>query len=154
VTDREQIHDDLNTGLLLYIPYRAMEARVFQALAAAGYDDFTPAQARVFQRIATGGSRLTDLAEQASITKQSAGFLVDQLQRAGYVERVPDPADARARLIRITERGRETLPVAAAVVSEVESEWTEHLGKRRMEQLRGTLARLREITDPYAPFAR
>ena len=153
MTDREQIHDDLNTGLLLYIPYRAMEARVFQALAAAGYDDFTPAQARVFQRIATGGSRLTDLAEQASITKQSAGFLVDQLQRAGYVERVPDPADARARLIRITERGRETLPRGAAVVSEVESEWTEHLGKRRMEQLRGTLAKLREITDPYAPFA-
>ena len=44
--------DSLNTGLLLFIPYRAMEARVFRALAAAGYDDLTPAQARVFQRIA------------------------------------------------------------------------------------------------------
>lgn len=153
MTDREQIDDELNTGLLLYIPYRAMEGRVFQALAAAGYDDFTPAQARVFQRIAPGGSRLTDLAEQASITKQSAGFLVDQLQRAGYVQRVPDPTDARARLIRITERGRQTLPVAAIVVSEVETEWTAHLGKRRMQQLRKILARLREITDPYAPVA-
>ena len=74
--------------------------------------------------------------------------------RKGYVERVPDPTDARARLIRITERGRETLPLAAAVVSEVETEWSEYLGTRRMEQLRGTLARLREITDPYAPFTR
>jgi hypothetical protein len=72
--------DDLNTGLLLFIPYRAMETRVFRALADAGYDDVTPAQARVFQRISPDGSRLTDLAEQASITKQSAGFLVDQLQ--------------------------------------------------------------------------
>jgi DNA-binding MarR family transcriptional regulator len=153
MTDPELI-EELNTGLLLYIPYRAMEARVFKALWAAGYDDFTAAQARVFQRIAPGGSRLTDLAEQASITKQSAGFLVDQLERAGYVERVPDPSDARARLVRITERGREMLPLAATVVSEVETEWTEHLGKRRMGQLREILARLREITDPYASSAR
>jgi DNA-binding MarR family transcriptional regulator len=142
--------EELNTGLLLYIPYRAMEARVFKALAAAGYDDFTPAQARVFQRIAPDGSRLTDLAEQASITKQSAGFLVDQLERTGYVERVPDPSDARARLIRIAERGHQAIPLAAEVVSAVETEWTAHIGKRRMGQLREILARLREITDPYA----
>jgi DNA-binding MarR family transcriptional regulator len=142
--------EELNTGLLLFIPYRAMEARVFKALAAAGYDDFTPAQARVLQRIAPGGSRLTDLAEQASITKQSAGFLVDQLERAGYVERVADPSDARARLVRIAERGLQTLPLAASVVSKVEAEWTEHLGKRRMGQLREILVKLREITDPYA----
>jgi DNA-binding MarR family transcriptional regulator len=149
VTDPEEI-EKLNTGLLLYIPYRAMEARVFKALASAGYNDFTPAQARVFQRIAPGGSRLTDLAEQALITKQSAGFLVDQLERAGYVERVPNPSDARARLVRITERGRQMLPLAAKAVSEVEAEWTEFLGKRRMGQLREILTRLREITDPYA----
>src|SRR5215211_4820799 len=153
MTDAERA-EELNTGLLLFIPYRAMEARVFKALAAAGYDDFTPAQARVLQRIAPGGSRLTDLAEQASITKQSAGFLVDQLERAGYVERVADPSDARARLVRITERGRQTLPLAAAVVAEVETEWTAHLGKRRMGQLREILSKLREITDPYAPSAR
>jgi DNA-binding MarR family transcriptional regulator len=127
-----------------------MEARVFEALAAAGFTDFTPSQARVFQRIAPDGSRLTDLAEQAAITKQSAGFLVDQLERAGYVERVPDPSDARARLVRVAERGRRAIPLAAAVVAEVENEWAAHLGQRRMEQLRDTLARLREITDPYA----
>jgi DNA-binding MarR family transcriptional regulator len=149
VADLEPI-DELNTGLLLYIPYRAMEARVFKALAAAGHEDFTPAQARVFQRIAPGGSRLTDLAEQASITKQSAGFLVDQLERAGYVERVPDPSDARARLVRIAERGHQAIPLAAEVVSQVEAEWIEHLGKRRMGQLREILTKLRQITDPYA----
>ena len=149
MADLEPI-DELNTGLLLYIPYRAMETRVFKALAAAGHEDFTPAQARVFQRIAPGGSRLTDLAEQASITKQSAGFLVDQLERAGYVERVPDPSDARARLVRIAERGHQAIPLAAEVVSQVEAEWTEHLGKRRMGQLREILAKLRQITDPYA----
>jgi DNA-binding MarR family transcriptional regulator len=139
----------LNTGLLLLIPYRAMEGRVFDGLAVAGFDDFTPAQARVFQRIAPGGSRLTDLAEQAGVTKQTAGFLVDQLERAGYVERVPDPSDGRARLVRIAERGARTIPVAARVVAEVEAEWAAHLGARRMDQLRRLLTDLREVTDPY-----
>jgi DNA-binding MarR family transcriptional regulator len=142
--------EELNTGLLLFIPYRAMEKRVFDALAAAGYDDFTPAQARVFQRIAPGGSRLTDLAEQAQITKQSAGFLVDQLERAGYVARVPDPTDARARLVRVAPRGKRATALAAKVVAQVEAEWAAHLGRQRMAQLRQILTRLRGITDPYA----
>jgi DNA-binding MarR family transcriptional regulator len=142
--------EPLNLGLLLFIPYRSMEARVFAALAAAGFDDFTPSQARVFQRIAPGGSRLTDLAEQAQITKQSAGFLVDQLMRAGYVERAPDPTDARARLVRIAARGARAIPVAAAVVAEVEAEWSAHLGADRTSVLREILTDLRELTDPYA----
>jgi DNA-binding MarR family transcriptional regulator len=142
--------DELNTGLLLFIPYRAMENRVFAALAAAGFDDFTPAQARVMQRIGPDGTRLTELAEAAQVTKQTAGFLVDQLERAGYVRRTPDPSDARARLVRLAERGEATRPRAAAVVAEVEAQWRAHLGERRWAQLRDALTRLRQITDPYA----
>ena len=141
--------DGLNVGLLLFIPYRALETRVFRALAEAGFDDFTPAQARVMQRIGPEGSRLTQLAEAAQVTKQTAGFLVDQLERAGYVRRTPDPTDARARLVRIAERGAAAQPVAAAVIAEIEEEWRAHLGTRRWEQLRDALTRLREITDPY-----
>jgi DNA-binding MarR family transcriptional regulator len=66
------------------------------------------------------------------------------------VERAPDPTDARARLVRIAKRGRAAGEVAAAVVAEVEAEWTAHLGERRMAQLRDALARLQEITDPWA----
>ncbi|ADB34269.1 transcriptional regulator, MarR family [Kribbella flavida DSM 17836] len=142
--------DELNLGLLLFIPYRALESRVFEALAAAGFDDFTPAQARVFQRIGRNGTRLTELADQAQVTKQTAGFLVDQLERAGYVRRTPDPTDARARLVQIADRGRRTIPVAAAAVAEVEAEWVAHLGTTRARQLREALTSLREITDPYA----
>jgi DNA-binding MarR family transcriptional regulator len=140
----------VNTGMLLFLPYRAMEQRVMAAVAAAGFDDLTLAQSRVFQRIAPGGSRLTDLAEQAQITKQSAGFLVDALQERGYVERVPDPSDARARLVRIAARGEQVLAVAAAAVADVEAEWAAHLGPAAMDDLRGALLRLREITDPWA----
>ena len=141
--------EGLNVGVLLFLPYRAMENRVFEALAVAGFADLTPAQARVFQRIAPDGSRLTDLAAQAAITKQSAGFLVDQLERGGYVERVPDPADGRARLVRIADRGHRSVEASRAIVAQVEAEWTAHLGERRMTQLRRILTDLREVTDPW-----
>ena len=141
--------NELNIGVLLFIPYRAMESRVFQALADAGYADFTIAQARIVQRIGPAGTRLTELAEQAQVTKQTAGFLVDQLERAGYVERVPDPTDGRARLVRIARRGMTATVLANRVAAEVEAEWTAHLGERRMAALRRALSQLRELTDPY-----
>jgi DNA-binding MarR family transcriptional regulator len=139
-----------NLGVLLFLPYRAMEQRVFAELAELGFDDITPAQARVFQRISDGGSRLTDLAEQAQVTKQTAGFLVDQLERSGYVERVPDPSDGRARLVRVAARGRKAVRASTRVVATVEQEWQEHLGGDGVETLRELLARLREVTDPWA----
>lgn len=138
----------LNVGLLLFLPYRAMETRVFDGLAELGFE-VTRAQSRVFQRIAPGGSRITDLAEQAGVTKQTAGFLVDQLERAGFVSRAPDPADGRAWLIRISERGARAVEASARIVAEVEAEWTAHLGVRRMEQLRAILTDLRDISDPW-----
>lgn len=142
---------ELNTGLLLFLPYRALENRIFAALAEAGFDDFTPAQARVMQRIGPDGMRLTELAEQAQITKQTAGFLVDQLEKAGYVTRAPDPTDKRARLVRGAAKAWAAKEVADGVVAEVEKEWEEHLGRRRMKQLREALTLLREITDPWGP---
>jgi DNA-binding MarR family transcriptional regulator len=83
------------------------------------------------------------------VTKQTAGFLVDQLEKAGYVERVPDPTDGRARLVRVTEKAKGAAPVAEAEIARIEAEWERHIGKRRMAQLREALEKLGEITDPY-----
>ncbi|MGW2662879.1 MarR family winged helix-turn-helix transcriptional regulator [Nocardia tengchongensis] len=141
---------ELNAGLLMFIAYRAMEERIFAALAEAGYGDISVAQGRLAARIAPAGSRITELAQQGQVTKQTAGFLVDQLERAGYVERTPDPRDGRARLVRLTRRGRALADHANEVAAAVEQEWADHLGDRRMRNLRETLAQLREITDPYA----
>ena len=140
---------NLNIGLLLFIPYRAMEDRVFTAVVEAGFDDLTLAQARVLQRIGPDGTRLTELAAAAQVTKQTAGAMVDQLEQAGYVRRVPDPRDGRARLIRLTDKALAAAPVGEAEVARIEAEWEAHLGPRRMAALRDGLAALREITDPY-----
>jgi DNA-binding MarR family transcriptional regulator len=138
----------------MYIPYRSMDMRVLAELADAGFDDITPAQAKVFQRINEHGSRLTELAEAAQVTKQTAGFLVDQLEAAGYVKRIPDPTDGRARLVTFAPRGRRAVAVAAKTVARIEREWTRHLGTRRTKELREALAALCEITDPFAEGAR
>jgi DNA-binding MarR family transcriptional regulator len=90
---------------------------------------------------------VTDLAEQAGITKQTVGFLVDQLERAGYARRMPDPADARARLVQIAPRGEAAVAVARVAEAEVEAEWARQLGKQGASQLRRALTRLREIID-------
>ena len=140
----------VDLGVALFIPYRYAEDRIFRALQDAGFDDWTLAQCRVFQRVAPDGSRLTDLADQAQMTKQSAGAMVDQLERLGYVCRVPDPADGRARLIVIEQRGRRALEVATATRDEIFSEWKAYLGTRNFTLLHQILDQLREITDPYA----
>jgi DNA-binding MarR family transcriptional regulator len=140
----------VDLGVALFIPYRYMEDRIFRAVQQAGFDDWTLAQARVFQRIAPDGSRLTDLADQAQVTKQSAGVLVDQLERLGYVRRVADPTDGRARLIVIEERGRRAAQTAIATSVEILAEWKSYLGTRNFTVLHQLLDQLGEITDPYA----
>lgn len=123
-----------------------MENQVATAMADAGYGDLTAAKTRLLGLVDPHGSRLTQLAAAAQVTKQTAGVLVDQLEQAGYVTRVPDPADARARLIRRTDRADGAIPVGARVVDDVESAWAAHIGADRMAQLRDALTRLGEIT--------
>lgn len=146
VDDRSQWQE---LGILLFVANRALEQRAFDAVVAAGITDITPAQARVAARIGPDGSRVGDLAAQARIAKQSAASLVEQLETAGYVERVPDPTDGRARLVRLTSRADRVVRAADAEVRRVLDEWAEHVGRARLRQLHETLRDLREITDPW-----
>jgi DNA-binding MarR family transcriptional regulator len=136
-------------GILLFIANRALEQRAFDAVVDAGFTDITLAQARVAARVGPEGTRVTELAEQARVTKQSAAFLVEQLEAAGYVQRGPDPTDGRARLVRLTPRARQVAQVADAEVERALAEWADHIGPERLRQLHETLSDLREITDPW-----
>jgi DNA-binding MarR family transcriptional regulator len=138
----------MDLATLMFIVYRAMDDEVIRAMRESGYQ-VTVAQARIAQRIASGGSRLTDLAEQAQVTKQTASLLVAALENEGLVERVPDPADGRARLIRFTPKGQAAADRAREVVMRVEQNWNEHLGPELATALRQALTKLRALTDPY-----
>ena len=141
---------ELPTSLLMAIASRAASARIFEVLQAQGYDDVTIAQSRLLAGVDPEGTRVSVLAARAQVAKQTATALVDRLERAGYVERLPDPADGRARLVRLTARATAAIPLARAEEQRIEDEWRAHLGDERMDRLRESLTALREITDPYA----
>ena len=142
--------EEPSVPLLLLIANRASEKRIHGAVRAAGFDDWTTAQARVAAGIDEEGTRISVLADRANIAKQTATALVDRLERSGYVVRVPDPTDGRATLVRATDRGRAAVPVARGEEARIEEDWTEILGARRMRLLREALTTLREAVDPYA----
>ena len=138
-----------NTATLFFIAHRAAETQIMEALRAHGFDDLTVAQCRIIQRLSPNGIRITELAEQAQVTKQTAGALIDELERSGYVLRKPDPSDARARFIVLSARGEKLCKAATVEVTKVEADWRAQVGPEAYQRLRDMLMSLREITDPY-----
>ena len=126
-------------GALLRIPFQAIVARIAAGLAARGFADLRPAQFAVFQLVDSEGTRLTDLAERAQVTKQSMGGLVDALEAGGYVERLQDPSDRRAKIVRLTHKGWAVDAAAREILRETEAEWGQALGRERILELKATL---------------
>ena len=108
-------------------------------LASVGLGELRPGHGCVFGNIDPDGSRLTDLAERAHMTKQSVGEVATELERRGYLERVPDPDDGRAKIIRLTERGREARALGFQIMDEMERDWGERFGVERVAALRDAL---------------
>jgi DNA-binding MarR family transcriptional regulator len=108
-------------------------------MAQTPYSDIRMSHGCVFGNINPGGSRLTDLAERAYMTKQSVSEVATDLEQRGYVERVPDPSDGRAKIIRLTERGREAQLLGLELIDEIEQEWAERFGYERIAALREAL---------------
>jgi DNA-binding MarR family transcriptional regulator len=132
---QDEAEDRRMIGALLRIPREATVRRVLAGLAAAGFGDVRPAHFTVFQHMPPEGIRLTALAEEALLTKQSMGYLVDDLEALGYVERVPDPADRRAKVVRLTARGRAVEETVRATIREIEADWAARLGQEEYEHL-------------------
>ncbi|MEO6891204.1 MAG: MarR family transcriptional regulator [Ktedonobacteraceae bacterium] len=126
-------------GALLRIPFQQTVARVYQRLIEVGYTDLRPTHFALLQQLRPEGLRVTELASLAQMTEQSMGALVEYVEERGYIERVTDPSDGRAWLVRLTPRGREVERVARAAIGELETEWTQYLGDERFAALRSAL---------------
>src|SRR5919197_394010 len=125
-----------NLAILLREPFRAGTEVLHRRFAERGHSEIRPPHGNVMQFLDDGGTRVSVLADRAHMTKQSMAELVAHLERLGYVERVPDPSDRRAKLARATPRGRELYAIAREVVGEIEAEWTRRLGKAKRRRLR------------------
>jgi DNA-binding MarR family transcriptional regulator len=128
---------------LLLEAHRSLATELRSSLEERGYPDARPAHAAVFMNIdRRSGTRLTDLARRARISKQGMMLIVDELEGRGYVRRVRDVEDARAKVVRLTARGRRYVAEARRAMAAVEARARRELGDRRYEALRSSLDQL------------
>ncbi|GAA4993264.1 MarR family winged helix-turn-helix transcriptional regulator [Streptomyces hyderabadensis] len=116
--------------------------RIHEGVVARGFEGVRPAHGFAFARLAPDGATVTDLAVHLGVTKQAASQLVDELVGKGYVERRPHPADARARLVVLTEAGRACTQAAEEAAAEAVGSWADVLGEDGVRVLADGLLRV------------
>ncbi|WP_433932109.1 MarR family winged helix-turn-helix transcriptional regulator [Sorangium cellulosum] len=131
-------------GQLLLRSARLLDERAAARIArgARGVSQVRRAHTALMPYIDLEGTRLTDLAERARVTKQAVGQLVEELEAMGVVERTPDPEDRRAKRVRFTPYGIKALLHGLGVLQELEEELTRSLGQKQMASLKKGLTAL------------
>jgi DNA-binding MarR family transcriptional regulator len=147
-SERQQWNPDL--GVLASQLVFSLQAELFAGLAAEGYDDLHPRHWAVLAYLDEDGIRATELARLSGRHKQVVGRLVDELEELGYVERRPDPADRRAKLVVPTSRGLGQMRRGDEIVAAIEARHANATGARNYAEfrdvLRGVVARSRDLT--------
>jgi DNA-binding MarR family transcriptional regulator len=147
-TSSELPSDRLAVGQLLVRLLREFRDDLAAPRAEAGYGDLREPHFQIFGNIRMGGIRLTELAERAQLSLAATSELVNDLSDMDYVTRRPDPADGRAKLIELTNRGRGLMAIAGDRVADIEHRWSTILGTRNFAQMCRSMQRLLDELDP------
>jgi DNA-binding MarR family transcriptional regulator len=130
------------TQSLLLAAYRETVNELLDALRAAGHEEIRHKHGSVFANLDPEGTRPSVLAERAGMTRPAMGELIDELEQLGYVRRIPDPADRRAKLILATDAARQVTSVIVRVNDAIERRFRRQLGTKSYHALRTALERL------------
>ncbi len=144
---RSEAEPDLGVlaGRLLF----SLQKELFERLGELGHGELRPRHGAVFAYLDVEGSRATDLARLSGQHKQVIGTLVDELEALGYVERLPDPADRRAKLVVPTERGIDEMTKADAIVADIEQRHAEAIGQKAYKQFKRSFQRVAELQQGW-----
>lgn len=134
--------DRLAIGQLLVRLLHEFRTALFDAVEGTEFADLRFAHNQIWGNVGIDGIRLTELATKANLSLAACSELVNELQSLGYLERQPDPADGRAKLIFPTPKGRRLLDAAGRRVAELEAEWRAHLPRGEFDRTCRTLDRL------------
>ncbi|HEY6730068.1 MAG TPA: MarR family transcriptional regulator [Solirubrobacterales bacterium] len=141
---------DVPLNGLLEVVFDVMVSEFRGEMRRSEFSDLRPVHGCVFRHVRKPGLRLTEIAERGNRTKQSVGEVVDDLVERGYVERIPDPDDRRAKLIRMTERGEEAQVYGFGILERIEKRWEERYGTERIADFREILETLTAGEAAYA----
>ena len=133
---------------LLFRTTETMNATMADRIRARGFPQFQPSFTGTLAQIDTEGTRIGRVAERLHVTRQAASQMIREIERRGFLERIPDPDDARAVIVRHTPEGRRILSTAIEVMLGIEDEYEKVLGADGLAQLLDLLARLAASTDP------
>ena len=129
-------------GALMLVGWQWVRTKVFHGVVAAGYADLNPAHVGLFRYPTVDRLRPSEIAERMQITKQSVHDLLGHLEHHGYLVREPDASNRRARIVRLTSKGRQLELEVRARAREAEDEIAGLLGPSRFSQLRDALETL------------
>jgi DNA-binding MarR family transcriptional regulator len=129
-------------GALLRFGLHEIRNRIYNGVCAAGFDDLRPAHVTLFRWPGPDGRRPGEVAADAQISKQRVNDLLRDLERLGYLALRHDPTDNRARIIRLSPRGKRLHKTAVDIHADIEREWAHAVGPQRYQRLRQTLAQL------------
>jgi DNA-binding MarR family transcriptional regulator len=133
-------------GALLRFRWEAVQRHMLERLHEHGFDDLDAAHMNVFQYPGPQGARPSELAARLKVSKQALNYLLRELERREYIERLPHPEDQRSKRIALTDRGTAAVGVIREAVGEVEAAWAEQLGADRFAELRSLLVELDDST--------
>ncbi len=131
-------------GALLRVPAQAIHRRIIAELNAAGFEELRVPHMAVLQFPGPDGVRPGVLAERAGMSKQAMNQLLRSLEGLGYLARSDAPDGGRARVVRLTKRGRAAYMKIHAILRDVEREWSAELGARQFRQFKALLRRVWE----------
>ncbi len=131
-------------GAMLRVVWQWVRDQLYAGVIAAGFDDLSAAHVGLWRYPGLEGVRPSQLADHVGITKQSVNDLLGHLEAHGYLSRVPDSIDGRARVIRLTAKGRRLAETIYAAAGAAQLQIEEILGPRRFAQLHSSLELLTE----------
>ena len=137
-----------NIAVLMRETFVRLNDLVIARLTERGHPEVRSAHGAVFQHLDDTGTTVSLLAERAEMTKQAMAELVRHLENHGYVTRVTDPNDRRAKLVTPTDRGHEVIAIAQELVPELEQRVSSVVGADRAAALRKDLEAIRTAVTP------
>jgi DNA-binding MarR family transcriptional regulator len=141
----------LPIGALFRFGLEEIRERIAAGVREAGFDDVRPTHVTLFRWPGPDGRRPSEVAADVQISKQRVNDLLRDLERLGYLSLEIDSNDSRARIIRLSQRGRRLHKTAVGIHARIEAEWSQAIGQQRYQQVRRALNELIRLPDGRNP---